>query len=210
MNDLFESAARERVAIEARAVESVAAVFDAATDEILDVLYQCTGMVFVTGAGTSGTIARRMAHLFSVSGTPSVFMQPSDALHGTMGALREGDVLISISKGGRSDEINDLSRRAKQRGVTVIALTSDKDAELAHIADFVQVFPVADQVDPGNVIAMGSTLMHAVWGDCLAVALMQMRGYGWADVVFTHPFGAVGKIEDLPVELPSLPVPGAE
>ncbi len=210
MNDLFESAARERVAIEARAVESVAAVFDEATDQILELLYQCTGMVFVTGAGTSGTIARRMAHLFSVSGTPSVFMQPSDALHGTMGALRPGDVLISISKGGRSDEINDLSVRAKQRGVTVIALTSDKDADLAQLADFVQVFPVADQVDPGNVIAMGSTLMHAVWGDCLAVALMQMRGYSWADVVFTHPFGAVGKIEDLPVELPSLPVPGAE
>ncbi|MBA3019530.1 SIS domain-containing protein [Propionicimonas sp.] len=210
MNELFESAARERIAVEASAVESVATVFDAATEQILDVLYQCAGMVFVTGSGTSGTIARRMAHLFSVSGTPSVFMQPSDALHGTMGALRDKDVLIAISKGGRSDEINDLCRRAKQRGVTVIALTSDNDAELANISDHIQLFPIADQVDPGNVIAMGSTLMHAVWGDCLAVALMRMRGYSWADVVFTHPLGAVGKIEDLPGELPSLPVPGAE
>lgn len=210
MNDLFESAAKERIAIEANAVESVATVFDEATEQILDMLYQCAGMVFVTGAGTSGTIARRMAHLFSVSGTPSVFIQPSDALHGTMGALRADDVLISISKGGRSDEINELSRRAKERGVTVIALTSDGDAELASIADYVQLFPVADQVDPGNVIAMGSTLMHAVWGDCLAVALMRMRGYSWADVVFTHPLGAVGKMEGLPVEMPSLPAPGAE
>ena len=100
--------------------------------------------------------------------------------------------------------------RMKHRFLLGICESELKDAELAGIADFVQVFPVADQVDPGNVIAMGSTLMHAVWGDCLAVALMQMRGYGWADVVFTHPFGAVGKLEDLPVELPSLPIPDAE
>ncbi len=205
MNDQFAAMVRERIAIEAGAVQAVAGVLDDATDEIIDVLLNCSGMVFVTGSGTSGTIARRMAHLFSVSGTPSVFMQPSDALHGTMGALRAGDILIAISKGGRSDEINDLCRRAKKRGVIIVGLTSDLEAELAHLADYVQVFPVADQVDPGNVIAMGSTLMHAVWGDCLAVTLMAMRGYSWADVIFTHPLGAVGKIEDLPPDVLALP-----
>ncbi len=206
----FLAAARERIELEAEAVRSVLAVFDDSTTAIIDLMLNCTGKVFVTGSGTSGSIARRMAHLFSVSGTPSVFVQPSDALHGTMGALRSNDLLIAISKGGSSDEINNLARRVKERGVGVIALTSDPEAELARLADHIQVFEVADQADPGNVIAMGSTLMHAVWGDCLAVALMRMRGYRWSDVIFTHPLGAVGKLEGLPAELDSLPAPGVD
>lgn len=210
MNNEFRALASERVAVEAAAVQAVMEVFDEATDEILNLLYTCTGKVFVTGSGTSGTIARRMAHLFSVSGTPAIFMQPSDALHGTMGALGAGDVLISISKGGESDEINNLSARARERGVTVVALTSAAGSSLARLANHVQVFVVADQVDPGNLIAMGSTLMHAVWGDCLAVALMRMRGYSWAEVVFTHPLGAVGKLAELPGELDHLPAPADE
>lgn len=200
MNEEFRDLAVERVRLEAQGVLSVVDVFDDQTDAIVDLLYRCTGKVFVTGSGTSGTIARRMAHLFSVSGTPSMFIQPSDALHGTMGALRGEDVLIAISKGGESDEINDLCRRAKQRGVTVVALTSEASSTFALLADHVQVFPVADEVDPGNIIAMGSTLMHAVWGDSMAVALMRMRGYTWAELVFTHPLGAVGKLGDLPEE----------
>ena len=204
------AAATERIELEAAAVRSVVGVFDDATGAIIEAMLHCTGKVFVTGSGTSGSIARRMAHLFSVSGTPSVFVQPSDALHGTMGALRGNDLLIAISKGGGSDEINNLSRRAQERGVKVIALTSDLSSELARSADYVQYFEVADEVDPGNVIAMGSTLMHAVWGDCLAVALMRMRGYTWSDVLFTHPLGAVGKREELPTELESLPAPGSD
>lgn len=207
MNQEFLGLARERIAIEAGAVQAVVDVFDDVTDDIVALLYGCTGKVFVTGSGTSGTIARRMAHLFSVSGTPSVFMQPSDALHGTMGALRERDVLIAISKGGESDEINNLCARARERGVKVVALTSEPDSQLARLSDHVQVFDVGDQVDPGNLIAMGSTLMHAVWGDCLAVALMRMRGYSWSEVVFTHPLGAVGKLEGLPDAMDSLSAP---
>jgi arabinose-5-phosphate isomerase len=204
------SAATERIELEAEAVRGVIDVFDDATTDIIDLLLNCTGKVFVTGSGTSGSIARRMAHLFSVSGTPSVFVQPSDALHGTMGALRGNDVLLAISKGGSSDEINTLARRAQERGVRVVALTSDRDAELAGLADHVQFFEVADQVDPGNVIAMGSTLMHAVWGDCVAVMLMRIRGYTWSDVIFTHPLGAVGKRAGLPTELEGLAAPGTE
>lgn len=202
--------AQERIELEADAVRRVVDVFDDTTTEIINAILRCAGKVFVTGSGTSGSIARRMAHLFSVSGTPSVFVQPSDALHGTMGALRADDLLIAISKGGGSDEINNLAKRAQERGVKVIALTSERSSELSELADFAQYFEVADEVDPGNVIAMGSTLMHAVWGDCLAVALMRMRGYSWSDVLFTHPLGAVGKREDLPSELEGLPTPGAE
>lgn len=161
MNQEFRDLAIERIRLEARAVGAVAGVLNNVTDEILAVLYDCTGTVFTTGSGTSGTIARRMAHIFSVSGTPSMYMQPSDALHGGMGALRDRDVLIALSRGGGSDEINTLCSRAKDRGVRIVALTSEKSSELAQLADYLQIFEVADQVDPGNLLAMGSTLMHA-------------------------------------------------
>ena len=193
MNQEFRDLAIARIRLEAGAVEAVAGVLDDVTDEILAVLYECTGTVFTTGSGTSGTIARRMAHIFSVSGTPSMYMQPSDALHGAMGTLRDRDVLIALSRGGGSDEINTLCTRAKGRGVRIVALTGEKSSDLAQGADYVQIFEVADEVDPGNLLAMGSTLMHAAWGDCIAVALMQMRGYSWSDVLFTHPLGEVGK-----------------
>lgn len=204
------AAASERIDSEAQAVRGVIDVFDDATTAIIDLMLNCTGKVFVTGSGTSGSIARRMAHLFSVSGTPSVYVQPSDALHGTMGALRGNDLLVAISKGGSSDEINNLARRAQERGVKVIALTSERAGELAVLADYAQYFEVPDQADPGNVIAMGSTLMHAVWGDCVAVMLMRMRGYTWSDVIFTHPLGAVGKREGLPTELEGLSAPDGQ
>lgn len=96
MNQEFRDLAIERIRLEARAVGAVAGVLNDVTDEILAVLYDCTGTVFTTGSGTSGTIALRMAHIFSVSGTPSMYMQPSDALHGGMGALRDRDVLIAL------------------------------------------------------------------------------------------------------------------
>lgn len=185
--------AEERVRLEAAAVQAVADVFDEATERILVDLLDCRGKVFVTGSGTSGAVARRMAHLFAVSGTPAIFLPPSDALHGTMGVLRQGDVLIAISKGGESDEINELCARAGRVGVTIVALTSAAESTLAGLADHVQLFAVAEGVDPGNTIAMGSTLMHAVWGDTLAMTLMGLRGYTWDQVVFTHPLGAVGK-----------------
>lgn len=207
MDQQILEALKERIEVEAAGVRSVSAAFDDNTTVIIQALLDCEGKVFVTGSGTSGSVARRMAHLFSVSGTPSLFLPPSDALHGTMGALRSGDLLIAISKGGGSDEINDLARRAQERGVRVIALTSNRSSELAALADYLQYFEVADEVDPGNVIAMGSTLMHAAWGDALAVVLMRMRGYSWSEVLFTHPLGAVGKRAGVPDELAGLDAP---
>jgi arabinose-5-phosphate isomerase len=151
-----------------------------------------------------------MAHLLSVSGTPSVFVHPMDALHGTMGAVVSGDLLITISRGGESDELNDLSRRVQQRGVPVIALTAAAGSTLGLLADLTAVVDAGPDVDPGGVIAMGSTLATAVWGDALATVLMQVRGYGWDEVLFTHPAGAVGRIVELPDALPALGSPTAD
>lgn len=202
--DLTLDAARELVRREGGGVAAVADQIDDTFLRAVELADACTGKVFVTGSGTSGSVARRMAHLLAVCGTPSVFLPGMDALHGTMGAVTGGDLLITISKGGESDELNDLSTRIQQRGVPVIALTAAPGSTLGRLADLTVVIDPGPEVDPGGVIAMGSTLATAVWGDALAAVLMRRRGYGWDEVMFTHPAGAVGKREQNPEELPRL------
>lgn len=200
-------AAIERVTVEAEGIMAVAGTFDDSTVEIIKLLATGTGKAFITGSGTSGAIARRMAHLFSVCGTPAAYLHPSDALHGTMGVLQPSDVLLAISRGGESAEINELARRARDQGVVLVALTNERGATLARIADHVQVFRAPSGVDPGDVLAMGTTLMHAAWGDAVAIILMRIRGYSWADVLFTHPSGSVGMLADEPPAMPALTLP---
>lgn len=195
-------------AVVRREAEGVAASVDDLDESFLEVVriaYECTGKVFVTGAGTSGAIARRMAHLLSVSGTPSVFISGADALHGTMGAMSTGDVLVAISRGGGSEEINELVVRARERGVSkIVALTAAPQSPLAVRSDVVVDLTMLPGIDPGEVIAMGSTLVTAAWGDALAVVLMQMRGYSWPSVLHSHPSGAVGQVHEAPEALEPL------
>jgi arabinose-5-phosphate isomerase len=197
-------AARDIVRREGQGVADVADQLDESFVAAVELITRVTGKVFVTGSGTSGAVARRMAHLLAVCGTPALFLPGMDALHGTMGAVVSGDLLITISRGGESDELNDLSLRVQQRGVPVVALTATPDSTLGRLADVTAVVDPGPEVDPGGLIAMGSTLATAVWGDALAAVLMQIRGYGWEQVLFTHPAGAVGRIEQLPDALPGL------
>ncbi|GAA3919959.1 KpsF/GutQ family sugar-phosphate isomerase [Microbacterium invictum] len=206
-NSTLLDAARLVVRNEGAAVLAVADQIDETFIEVVDLLENCRGKVFVTGSGTSGAVARRMAHLLAVCGTPSVFIHPMDALHGTMGALAPGDVLISISRGGESSEINDFSTRAQRRSVKVVAITAAPSSSLGRLADLTVTLATEGDGDPGGVIAMGSTLVTAVWGDALANILMRRRGYGWDQVLETHPAGAVGLITDLPDPLDRIDSP---
>ena len=198
--------ARERIAHEAAGMAALRDELDDSTVTAIRLLLGCQGKVFVSGSGTSGTIARRMAHIFAVTGTPSIFLPAMDALHGTLGAVTQGDVVIVISKGGGSSEINDLVIRAKERGAAVIALTVSRDTPLTERADLTIVAGGTADLDLGGMIAMGSTLVHAAWGDAVATVLMQARGYSWGAVHHTHPGGAVGAKSALPEALPRLDI----
>ncbi len=197
-------AAREAVRLEAAGVLGVADQIDESFTAVVDLMMATTGKVFVVGSGTSGAVARRMAHLLAVSGTPSVFVHPMDALHGTMGAFAAGDVLVGISRGGETAEINDLMVLAQKRGLPVVALTAEPLSTLGRGADITVTLKTAEGGDPGGVIAMGSTLVTAVWGDALAYILMRRKAYSWDRVLETHPAGAVGKLTELPDELPTI------
>jgi D-arabinose 5-phosphate isomerase GutQ len=151
------------------------------------------GKVVTTGSGTSGIMAERLAHLLSVCGTPAVYLPSMDALHGGMGAITRSDLVLAISKTGRSAELTDLVRRLVGRGVEVVAVTENPESPLAGSASVAVALPVtAPDADPGDMIALASTLAVGAWGDALAVVTMAMRGHTLRDVVDSHPAGGVG------------------
>jgi arabinose-5-phosphate isomerase len=156
-------------------------------------LVSCPGKVLVTGSGTSGTIAHRAAHLLSVAGTPAFFLQPADGLHGGLGALRSDDLVLALSKGGSSDELNEFCQRARQLCSGLIVITAAPQSRLARLADVVLLLELPSDSDLGSVVATGSSLSAAAMTDALVEVCRVAKGYGWDQLLYTHPSGAVGR-----------------
>jgi D-arabinose 5-phosphate isomerase GutQ len=185
--------AKEIVRLEAEAVSALAAQFDDSLVDVVSLLLECRGHVLVTGAGTSRAIAQRLAHLLSCSGTPSLFVSAADGLHGGSGAVTENDVVILISKGGHSAEINQFAEIARARGAKLIAQTENPESPLAQMCDAVYKVKAVGDVDPYGMVATGSSLVNGAAGDVLCILLLELRGYTQEAFGRTHPGGAVGK-----------------
>jgi D-arabinose 5-phosphate isomerase GutQ len=185
--------ARAVVGREGQAVQELAGQLDASLLPVVETLLNCPGHVLVTGAGTSRAVAERFAHLLACCGTPALFIHAADALHGGAGAIKAGDVVYIISKGGQSLEINQFAEIARQRGARIIAHTEKPTSPLGQMAD--QVFHVVapGDVDPYGMIATGSSLLNSAACDALCVLLLELRGYSREAFGQTHPGGAVGK-----------------
>jgi arabinose-5-phosphate isomerase len=185
--------AGEVLAREADAVAALTGTVETGVVTVARRLLEVTGKVVTTGSGTSGIMAERLAHLLSVCGTPAVYLPAMDALHGGMGAVTADDLVLAISKTGRSAELTRLTERLVDRGVDVVAVTEDAESPFAMAATQVQALPrTPGDADPGGMIALASTLVVGAWGDALAVVSMALRGHTLHDVVHSHPAGGVG------------------
>lgn len=185
--------ARQVLKREAAAVAQQADFIDESFVEAARLLLSCKGHVLVCGMGTSSAMAHRLAHLLSCSGTPALFISAADGLHGGSGAVKPEDVLLVISRGGESDELNRFVSIARSRGAKVVALTEALASPLARQSDAILPFHVPEGVDPYEMIATGSSLVNGAIGDALCVVLLEMRGYTRQSFGETHPGGAVGK-----------------
>ena len=161
--------------------------------KITNMMLECSGHIFVTGAGTSRAIAIRFAHLLACCGTPALPINAADALHGGAGSIKKDDVIFVISKGGQSREINTFVDIAKQRGAKIISQKEKPDSPLGRISDAVFHIVAPPQVDPYGMIATGSSLVNAMAGDVLCNLLLELRGYSKVEFGETHPEGAVGE-----------------
>jgi arabinose-5-phosphate isomerase len=162
-------------------------------EEVLALMFTCEGHVLVAGAGTSNAMAQRFAHLLSCSGTPALHFSAADSLHGGAGAVTDKDVVYVISKGGRTEEINQFAEIAQQRGAKVIAQTENLESPLAQMSDATFHVVAEGDIDPYGMIATGSSLVNGAAGDVLCLLLLEKRGYSRDDFGTTHPGGAVGK-----------------
>ncbi len=190
-----EMVARAKAVVrrEARAVASLADQLDESVALVVELLVNCKGHVLVTGTGTSHAMALRLAHLLACCGTPALFINATDGLHGGSGAITANDVLFVISKGGQNEEINRFVEIARARGAKVIAQTENPKSPLGRLSDLVFRVTAEGDVDPYGMIATGSSLVNGAAGDAVCVLLLELRGYTKRDFGKTHPAGAVGR-----------------
>ena len=185
--------AKEAVQQEAEGVLTLLGQLNDSFIKAVRLMLDCKGHVLVSGSGTSHAVARRLAHLLSVCGTPALLLDAGDSQHGLSGAITADDVVIAISKGGTTTEIVFLASVAKSRGAMVIAITEKPESELGKLADVVMKIVAPPEGDPFGMIATGSSLINCALGDALCVVLLKLRGYTVEQFGETHPGGAVGK-----------------
>jgi arabinose-5-phosphate isomerase len=161
--------------------------------QALQIILDCQGMVMVVGAGTSSSIARRLAHVLSCSGKPSMFLDPGQAQHGYSGVVSGRDVIIAFSRGGETDEVNHVLRIARARGAKAIGIMEQVHSTMGALCDVALSARVAPENDAVDVIPLASTLVHAAVGDVLCAAVLSLRGFDDQEFAALHPGGAVGK-----------------
>jgi arabinose-5-phosphate isomerase len=163
-------------------------------------LAACKGKVLVTGVGKSGLVGQKIAATLSSTGMPSVFLDPTEALHGGLGLVQKGDVVLAIGKSGESDELNALLPRLKALGTSLIAVTANAKSTLAKASAITLMTPVEVEACPHNLAPTCSTTAALAVGDALAVSLMKVRGFTRESFAQNHPGGRIGKRLTLTVE----------
>lgn len=178
---------------EKKAVANLQNYIDDAFAEAVETLFSTSGRVVVTGIGKSANIATKIVSTFNSTGTPALFLHAADAIHGDLGMVRPGDVVICISKSGNTPEIKVLVPLIKNFGNRLIAMVGNTDSYLAHEADIVLNTTVEHEACPNNLAPTSSTTAQLVMGDALAVALIECRNFTARDFARFHPGGALGK-----------------
>lgn len=155
---------------------------------------RCKGRLVVSGVGKSGIAARKIASTCASIGTPSLFLHPTDAAHGDLGMLAEGDMLLCMSVSGESGELLSLVAHAQHLAVPSIAITANELSPLARLADTVLVLPQAQEGGSMPMVPMASTVATIVLGDALATLASKLKAFSPYQLAILHPAGRIGKI----------------
>ena len=182
--------AQEVILSEAKALKSVASQLDENFSEAVKLLSECKGTVIVSGVGTTGTVARRFAHLLCNVGCPALFLHAGDSLHGSSGAVKEEDVLVLLSKTGETQETCQLAEIVNPRGSPIISLTADPESSLARLSKVVITIKTPNEVDPYNgLMAVGSSLAMESVCDALVFSVLEVKGASQGRFERGHPGG---------------------
>lgn len=202
---------KEVIRIEASAVAALEEKIGEQFAQAVDVILQCKGRVIVTGAGKSGLVARKIVATMNSTGTPAIFLHPSDAVHGDLGMVRKEDVVICISKSGNTPELQELLPMIRRLGVPIIAMVGSTNSPLARNSDIVLDVGVKEEACPHDLTPTASTTATLVMGDALAIALLEKRGFSMEEFALFHPGGNLGrrlllKVEEMMVSGDGVPI----
>ena len=192
--------ARETIAIELAAVAKLESSINDDFVNAINLILSTKGRLIVAGIGKSANIANKMVATFNSTGQPAVFLHAADAIHGDLGNIQEGDVVICISKSGNTPEVKALVPFIKNMGNKIIALTGNPKSFLAIKSDFILDVSVEKEACPNNLAPTSSTTAQLVMGDAIAVSLLACKDFTEEDFARFHPGGILGKKLNIKVQ----------
>jgi len=203
--------AAEVLRVESNGILSMVDRLDESFVRAVELLRGCRGKVVVTGVGKSGLICRKIAATLASTGTPSFFIHAGDGVHGDLGMIMPGDVILALSNSGETDEILKVLPHFKFHGLKLIVMTGNPESTLAKAGDIVLNVGVKDEACPLGLAPTTSTTAALAMGDALAVVLLEEKGFNEADYAVRHPGGTLGRrlllrVEDLMCRGEQLPL----
>jgi len=194
--------ARRVIQVEADALQLMAERIDSTFEKAVELILANKGRVVVSGMGKSGLVGQKIASTMASTGTPALFLHPAEGIHGDLGMIMTGDVVIAISNSGETEEMLRILPAIKRIGAHVIAMTGSATSTLARSSDVFLDVSVKEEACPLGLAPTASTTAALAMGDALAVALLVQRGFRAEDFAIFHPGGSLGKklllrVEDL-------------
>ena len=206
--------AKKVIRIEAEALLALAETIDESFQRAVEMIMGCRGRVVVTGMGKSGLIGQKIASTLSSTGTPALFLHPAEGVHGDLGMIMKGDVVVAISTRGETEEILRILPVVKRLGALLVSVAGNPASTLARAGDVFLPVSIREEACPLGLAPTASTTATLALGDALAVALLVERGFREEDFALFHPGGALGKklllrVEDLMHSGDAIPLVGS-
>jgi len=192
--------AKEVLKIEAEAVKNLIPKLNESFEDAVKLILSCKGRVVVTGIGKSGIIGKKIVATLSSTGTPSLFLHPTEGSHGDLGMITKSDIVIAISNSGETEEINNLLSFFKKKKIKIISMTGKTNSTLARHSNFVLDTGVKREACPLGLAPTASTTAMLAMGDALAIALLKERDFKREDYALLHPAGSLGRRLSLKVK----------
>ncbi len=184
---------KEVLEIEAGAISGSIKKLDKNFELAVEMMFNTKGRIVITGMGKSGLIGKKISATLTSTGTPSIFLHPSDALHGDIGIINSDDVVIALSTSGETHEVIRLLNFIKRLGVELISLVGNMSSSLANESDVSIDCSIEKEACPIGLVPTASTTLSLAMGDALAIALMRKKGFGADDFRYNHPGGNIGR-----------------
>ena len=183
----------ETLNLEAKSIKKSIESINSEFEKIINIIHKNKGKLIITGIGKSGIIGMKIVATLNSTGTPSIFLHASDAMHGDIGIVQKKDIIMFISKSGNSSEIKNLIPIIKKRKNKIISLTSNLDSFLAKNSDFVIYTYIEKEACPNNLAPTTSTSVQLAMGDAIAMSLLSLNKINSKDFAKLHPGGQIGK-----------------